>query len=280
MAAFLPWVLPLVVVATFGRLALFGGVGPVGRAAGVPGRVLSALFLVPLAWVFWVNVVHAPGSGDTVTGPSLLSYPMVLLGTSLTVGLAYSAIIAGSTAILTLVLACPAAYALARFGLPYSNGLLGVMLAVAFFPPVALLVPLLVQIAIMVQASHYTYARFQAGVIDQRNGLVRLEEIVDDSDGPILVDEYAGLLPLVGRRIYLQPFEMTQLHRDGRWDQGPLLASLERRTFPAILIWKPPYAAGVQRGRWTREMLKTIDENYRPTHKYAGTLIYRFRPSQ
>jgi ABC-type sugar transport system permease subunit len=55
-AAFLPWVCPLVVVATFGRLALFGGVGPVGRAAGVPGGVLSALFLVPLAWVFWVNV--------------------------------------------------------------------------------------------------------------------------------------------------------------------------------------------------------------------------------
>ena len=35
----------------------------------------------------------------------------------------------------------PAAYALARFGLPFSNGLLGVMLAIAFFPPVALLVP-------------------------------------------------------------------------------------------------------------------------------------------
>jgi ABC-type Fe3+ transport system permease subunit len=33
-----------------------------------------------------------------------------------------------------------------RFGLPNSNGLLGLMLAVAFFPPVALLVPLLVQL--------------------------------------------------------------------------------------------------------------------------------------
>ena len=71
---------------------------------------------------------------------------MVLQYTDLTVGLANSAIIAGSTAALTIVLACPAAYALARFGLPYSNGLLGIMLAVAFFPPVALLVPLLVQL--------------------------------------------------------------------------------------------------------------------------------------
>jgi hypothetical protein len=86
-------------------------------------------------WMALPPLAHAPGSGGTVTDPSLLSYPMVLLGTSLTVGLAYSDIIAGSTAILTLVLACPAAYALARFGLPYSNGLLGVMLALAFFPP-------------------------------------------------------------------------------------------------------------------------------------------------
>jgi hypothetical protein len=60
----------------------------------------------------------------------------------------------------------------------------------------------------------------------------------------------ALLLPLDGRRIYLQPFEMTQLQRDGRWDQGPLLASIERRKFPAILIWKPSYASGVHRERW------------------------------
>jgi trehalose/maltose transport system permease protein len=118
-----------------------------GRFRLALGGLLSALFLAPLAWVFWVSVARAPGAGGgAVTGPSLLSYPLVLLGTPLTVGLANSAIIAGSTAFLTLVLACPAAYALARFGLPYANGLLGIMLAVAFFPPVALLVPLLVQL--------------------------------------------------------------------------------------------------------------------------------------
>jgi ABC-type glycerol-3-phosphate transport system permease component len=144
----------------------------------------------------------------------------------------------------------------------------------------ALLLVLAVQVAIMVQASQFTYARFQAGVIQNRDGLARLEEVVNDSNGPVLADEYAGLLSLEGRGIYLQPFEMTQLQRDGRWDQGPLIASLERRAFPAILIWKPPYAQGVYRERWTREMLETVDENYRPTHKYAGTLVYRPRPDK
>ncbi len=122
------------------------GRGRSGFALGVLGWAIAALFLAPLVWVFWVSVAHAPGSGDAVTGLSLLSYPGVLLNTPLTLGLANSAIIASSTAILTLLLACPAAFALARFDLPYSNGLLGVMLAIAFFPPVALLVPLLVQL--------------------------------------------------------------------------------------------------------------------------------------
>ena len=142
----------------------------------------------------------------------------------------------------------------------------------------ALLLALAVQVVIMVQASQFFYEGLQAGVISRRAGLVRLEEIVEDSKGPVLADEYAGLLPLDGRRIYLQPFEMTQLQRDGRWDQEPLLESIERRKFPVILIWKPPYAAGVERERWTREMLEAIEENYEPAHKYVRTLVYQPRP--
>src|SRR5919107_165391 len=128
---------------TAGRATVAGRGSP---WLGVLGWGTAVLFLVPLLWVFWVSVAHAPGAGGAVAGPSLLSYPGVLRDTSLVLGLANSAIIAGSTAVLTLVLACPAAYALSRFGLPFSNGLLGVMLAIAFFPPVALLVPLLVQL--------------------------------------------------------------------------------------------------------------------------------------
>jgi ABC-type glycerol-3-phosphate transport system permease component len=142
----------------------------------------------------------------------------------------------------------------------------------------ALLLALAVQVAIMVQASQFVYAGFQANVIAQRAGLARLEQIVEYSNGTVLADEYAGLLPLDGRRVYLQPFEMTQLQRDGRWDQGPLLRSIERRKFHAILIWKPPYAAGIERERWTPEMLEAIEENYGPVHKYAETVVYRPRP--
>ena len=43
--AFLPWVFPPVVVATFGRLALFGGIGPVGNAAEALGLGNGGLLL-------------------------------------------------------------------------------------------------------------------------------------------------------------------------------------------------------------------------------------------
>jgi len=138
----------------------------------------------------------------------------------------------------------------------------------------ALLLALAVQVATMVQASQF-YAGFQQGVIDQRSGLARLEALVDRSKGPVLADEYAGLLPLDGRRIYLQPFEMTQLQRDGRWNQEPLLRSIKRRKFLLILIWKPPYAAGIEQERWTREMLEAIEENYEPVQKHLATVVYR-----
>jgi ABC-type glycerol-3-phosphate transport system permease component len=142
-----------------------------------------------------------------------------------------------------------------------------------------LLLALAVQVATMVQASQDFYAGFQQGVIDQRSGLARLEAIVDGSKGPVLADEYAGLLPLDGRRIYLQPFEMTQLQRDGRWNQEPLLRSIKRRNFPLILIWKPPYAAGIEQERWTRDMLEAIEESYEPVQKHVVTVVYRPRPS-
>jgi hypothetical protein len=113
-------------------------------------------------------------------------------------------------------------------------------------------------------------------LLDYSTGsLARLEALVDGSKGPVLADEYAGLLPLDGRRIYLQPFEMTQLQRDGRWDQEPILRSIKRRKYPLILIWKPAYVADIEQERWTREMLEAIEENYEPVQKHVETVVYR-----
>lgn len=104
------------------------------------GGLLTMVSLTPVLWIFAVSIFPLSGS------PSPAAYQLVLYDGRLVTGLVNSLIIAGSTTLLTLLLASPAAYAIARLGLRYGNGLLGVVLAIAFFPPVAVLVPMLVQL--------------------------------------------------------------------------------------------------------------------------------------
>ena len=63
---------------------------------------------------------------------------------------------------------------------------------------------------------------------------------------------------------------MTSIARNG-------IRSIKRRKFPLILIWKPPYAGGIEQERWTREMLEAIEENYEPVQKHVETVVYRPR---
>src|SRR4029434_6517658 len=65
-----------------------------------------------------------------------------------------------------------------------------------------------------------------AGLAQPESGR-QLLGIVNASRGIVLADEDVGLLPIDGRPIYLQPFEMTHLARAGRWDQRAFLADIE-----------------------------------------------------
>jgi hypothetical protein len=55
-------------------------------------------------------------------------------------------------------------------------------------------------------------------------------------ESPVLADEHMELLALNGRGIDPQPFEMTQLARNGNWDYRHLIKATERGEFGAILI--------------------------------------------
>jgi hypothetical protein len=100
---------------------------------------------------------------------------------------------------------------------------------------------------------------------------------VASADGPVLTDDYMGLLPLRGRRIYFQPFEMTQLSRDGDWDQRPFVEDISNEKFPVIMIWSPPFAREIKRDRWTPRMLEAIHDHYERTDRIADMVIYRPR---
>jgi 4-amino-4-deoxy-L-arabinose transferase-like glycosyltransferase len=143
-----------------------------------------------------------------------------------------------------------------------------------------LIVLLAAQVLALGQSSRVA-SGLQDYVIEQRDEVGRLSRIVAEAKGPVLADDYMGLLPLNGRRIYLQPFEMTQLARDGAWDQSPLVRAIEEERFPVIMMWKPPFAREIKRDRWTPEMLKEIRAHYEPTDDdLADMVIYRPKESQ
>jgi hypothetical protein len=103
-----------------------------------------------------------------------------------------------------------------------------------------------------------------------------LEWIVETADGPVLADEFMGMLTLQNQSLYMQPFEVTQLANEGMWDQSGLLKSIRNREFPIILIH---HFLGypVYKERWTPEMLSAIMENYEATEWLALSVVFRPR---
>jgi hypothetical protein len=140
------------------------------------------------------------------------------------------------------------------------------------YAAIALLLAL--DIALMVLAAPYRVV--VQGRLAQSAEAQRLLGLVHAAPGIVLADEDMGLLVLDGRPLYLQPFEMTQLARAGRWDQRPLLDALERQAFAAILIYTIPEIP-LHRQRWTDEMLATIARRYVVEERVGLTDVYRPR---
>jgi hypothetical protein len=46
---------------------------------------------------------------------------------------------------------------------------------------------------------------------------------VKEADGPVLADEFMGLIPLSGKTLAFQPFEFKQLVAGGLWDEAPFI---------------------------------------------------------
>jgi hypothetical protein len=141
---------------------------------------------------------------------------------------------------------------------------------------IVLVALLAVQVLALAQSSRVP-SGLQDYVIEQRDEVAQLSRMVANANGPVLTDDYMGLLPQQGRRIYFQPFEMTQLTRDGDWNQRPILKDIDEVRFPMIMIWSPPFAREIKRDRWTPRMLEEIHDNYERTDRAADMVIYHPR---
>ncbi|MFP4362889.1 MAG: ArnT family glycosyltransferase [Spirochaetia bacterium] len=103
------------------------------------------------------------------------------------------------------------------------------------------------------------------------------EEILQrfsDVQGPVLVDEYMGLLPLIGKHVVFQPFVLSQMAADGTWDQSHFLEQLEAQRFNLIAILIPRFYPTLPEERWTEEMLRIIDSEYSLEQEIGDTHLY------
>jgi hypothetical protein len=103
--------------------------------------------------------------------------------------------------------------------------------------------------------------------------VAQLAQIVKDAKGPVLADEYLGLIPLAGQTIYMQPFEFKQLKDAGIWDDTTFAGDILHKKFSAILIYNPEGWDSFSE-RWTPLLRTEIEANYEITGNYAQTDVY------
>jgi hypothetical protein len=114
--------------------------------------------------------------------------------------------------------------------------------------------------------------------VGNRREIALLSDLVRQSQAPVLADEFMGLLPLNGRRVYFQPFEYKQLEEAGQWNNTELVEQIQRREFPAILLYEPIGQPATIVTRWTPEIRNAIYDNYEREALLAGALVYLPKP--
>ena len=133
---------------------------------------------------------------------------------------------------------------------------------------------LAVQINALIDWSRQDYIPVLMDKIADTRETEQLAEYVQEAQGPILADEYMGLIPLYGRRLYFQPLEFKQLQAANLWDETPLVDSVQREEFSIILLYEPRDRSAISI-RWTEKVRNAIYAHYSLEDTLARNFVYR-----
>ena len=143
----------------------------------------------------------------------------------------------------------------------------------------ALLIFLLaLQINALIEWSRLEYIPAIMNKVLATREVEQLAEYVQQTEGPILADEYMGLIPLSGRQLHFQPLEYRQLQEAGLWNESPLIGSIERQEFPVIFLYEPRDRSAIS-VRWTEGIRKAIYAHYELQDTLARNFVYRPKSS-
>lgn len=138
----------------------------------------------------------------------------------------------------------------------------------------AVLVLLVFQVDALYTWSRRDYYRWpMERVAYEAEQIAEMTRRVEAADGPVLADEFMGLIPLSGKRLVFQPFEFKQLVAGGVWDETPFIEAVTGRQFALILLYDPP-TWDSQGARWTVRQLEAIKSSYRLADRLANTQVY------
>jgi hypothetical protein len=138
------------------------------------------------------------------------------------------------------------------------------------------LLALAVQVAALHALSESRYVPIVQQRTAQRAEADQLYDRIAQTPGRVIADEANGLLLLAGQRLWLQPFEYSELARAGVWNQTPLLIDLAQGTFPVVILYNPVLNPDLRFERWTDDMLRIINERYRPVAQLAEHTVYQY----
>jgi hypothetical protein len=130
------------------------------------------------------------------------------------------------------------------------------------------------QVAILNQWVQEDFANRVMGHIREEKMIEQLFKEVQQSDGIVLADEFMGLVPLAGKRLYFQPFEYKMLADGGIWDEKNFLQDIADQKFDLILQYQPPYW-DAQKARWTPAQRRMVREYYDRSYTSAFTWVQR-----
>lgn len=109
----------------------------------------------------------------------------------------------------------------------------------------------------------------------EREPARQAHEYIAGLSGDVLGEEMSFTVT-TGKRIYLQPFEFTQLAEQGDWDQRPLLEDIRQRRFVAVVLrFRIGTDPAWRRQRINQSMIDALAETYQFAVAYDDYFIYR-----
>jgi len=110
--------------------------------------------------------------------------------------------------------------------------------------------------------------------LDRRENIARMACLVHEAKGYVLADQYAGLIPLDNRVLYLMPWEFKNAVESNIWKEQPVLDAVVRHDFGLILMEDIPQE-GFYIRFWTPAMLDNVKREYHVVEKIGTTLVYK-----